>query len=135
MYDRVSAPKAAKIYFQKVVDEYTDTEWGAKATFQLALMELRLKEYDEARRRFENFRIVFADHEWVTQAAEKEAEAAFLGCEHKYKQGEFTEAKQCLVEFVADFPESDRIKKAGKLVAEIDALPPVAGKQEEHGGS
>ncbi len=137
VYERLGAPKAARIYFQKVIDDYTDTDYGPLATYHYALMDLRLKEYDDARRRFENFATVFPDNKLAGKALAKAAQAAFKNCEATYKSGQYATARQCLIDFKQEFPNNGHVGKADELLKKIDQLPPAppAEEQTEHAGT
>ncbi|MEE8577465.1 MAG: outer membrane protein assembly factor BamD, partial [candidate division Zixibacteria bacterium] len=77
IYTRIRAYKAAKIYFQQVVDDYTDTEYGPLATLGIAECDFRQREYGKAREQFSNFLKVFPDHIEHERAAEMLVDAAF----------------------------------------------------------
>ncbi len=133
VYERIGAPKAARIYFQKVIDDYTDTEYAADATYHYALMELRLKNYDDARRQFENFAAVFDQHELVDEAREKAAEAAFKHCRKSFEEGDLSAARECLVQFKSNYPDNGKIDDADDIIEKIDAGPNEENTKEHAG--
>ncbi len=134
LYSRISAYKAAKIYFQLVIDEYTDTKYAKLATFQYALMEYKSKNYAEARKKFESFIAVFPDDEkLVKKAREKIVDAAFHSCQQMYKKGKMTDARQCWEEFTRDFPDNKKVKKAVSYIKKIDKLNQKQNTQEHAG--
>lgn len=136
VYERIGAPKAAKIYYQRVVDDYTDTEWAAKATYRLAMMDMRLKNYADARRQFENFAAVFPDHEWAGEAREKAARAAFFNCKQSYEAGDYGAARQCLQAFKEDFPGHGKVGKANEYIEKINQHSgSETGARGEHAGT
>ncbi|HWR84064.1 MAG TPA: outer membrane protein assembly factor BamD [Candidatus Deferrimicrobium sp.] len=122
VYRRMQAYEAAAIYFQKVTDDYTDTEYGPKATFQLADMDFQLRRFDAARKRFEDFQTVFPIHAWVPKARERAIEAAFRGAEAAFKKGDYAAAREKLQAFQSDYPGNGRSKKAEKYLEEISRL-------------
>ncbi|MBD3332755.1 outer membrane protein assembly factor BamD [candidate division GN15 bacterium] len=77
VYMRVRDPRAAKIYFQKVIDEYLDTEYGALATYQLGEAEYIAQNWLEAHERFENFVLVFPEHEQVERAKARSCKSLY----------------------------------------------------------
>ncbi|MBU0982630.1 MAG: outer membrane protein assembly factor BamD, partial [candidate division Zixibacteria bacterium] len=79
VYTRVRDHRAAKVYYQKVVDEYTDTEFAPLATYQLAEAEYKLRNWDDAHEKFQNFAVVFADHELAAKALKRSCEALIEG--------------------------------------------------------
>jgi len=113
---------AAKIYFQKVIDDYTDTEYGAQASYQFAEMEFKLGRFDEARQKFEDFRAVFPRHELAKKAAEQAIEAAFKSGETAFKNGDYTLAEQRLQAFKTDYPHNGRTQKANNYLEKIHRI-------------
>ncbi len=124
VYMRINAFTAAKKYFQIVIDDYTDTEYAPKAAFHIAETELHLKNYEEAIRQFDNFTLVFPDHEWSDKAVKKRIEATFKVGEMKFEKGEFTTARELFDEYVKRCPETDNLKyqKAFFMSAEASYL-------------
>ena len=94
VYARVADFRAARIYFQKVIDDYTNTEYGANATYQIAESYYQEKNWAEAHERFENFRIVFADHVWSEKAARCSCVAAYKGGEKALEAGDYALARE-----------------------------------------
>jgi outer membrane protein assembly factor BamD len=70
LYFKVADYRAAEIYFQLVIDEYTDTEYAAKALFKLAESSFKLKDYTKASDRFNNFISVYSGNEMIPDANE-----------------------------------------------------------------
>lgn len=93
VYTRVRDFRAARIYFQKVIDDYTNTQYGADASYQIAETYYHTQDWDEAHERFENFRIVFADHVLVGEAAQRSCDAAYRGGEEAYELGDVSLAR------------------------------------------
>lgn len=119
VYHRMGAYEAARKYFQHVIDEYTDTDWAARATYMLAEENLKLSNYDEARDGFENFRVVFPDHEWADEAVDKAEEAAFKAAVRLFEAGELASARERLERFRDQYPSSDRVDDANEYLQKI----------------
>lgn len=124
VYSRIHAPKAANIYYQKVIDDYTDTEFAPLATFAIAQDEYDLRNYDAARTKFEAFAKAFPAHNLVSRAGEMAVCAAFRSGEAAYDKSDFATAKARLEAFKKEFPNDKRVKKAEKYLAYIAQLPP-----------
>ncbi len=75
MYFRLGYYKSAGIYFQSVIDEHTDSNWGAQSLYYLAEIELKRKNYSDAKEKFNNFLVVYPEHELTQKAQKKLAEA------------------------------------------------------------
>jgi len=123
VYYRIRALNAAKTYYQEVVDEYTETEYGPLAAFGIAEADLALKNFKEARERFENFATAFPGHKLTPKARKKAAEAAYKDAAQALDQGEITEAATKLEYYLAAYPNGD---KADKAREQLSNLPPVA---------
>jgi len=95
-------------------------------------MEFRQKNYADARRQFENFITVFPDHNLAPDAREKAAEAAFKHCRNSYENGDFTAARECLVDFKQDYPDHDQVSDADEYIEKIDRQMPDSTGQQEH---
>ncbi len=130
VYDRIGTYKSAEIYFQIVVDEYTDTEYAPLATFGLAEMKFKLKEYKLAKEKFSDFMIVFKDHFLVEKAKEYIEKAAFSAGELSYKKKEFPEALEYFQAYVTEFPSHKHTKKATEYIQKINAMPQVTTQEE-----
>ena len=70
MYFRLGYYDAAEIYFQSVLDDYTDTEWAAKSLFYLGEARYKQKRYAEAKNSFDSFLTVFPNHKLAGKAKE-----------------------------------------------------------------
>ena len=133
VYQRIRAYKAAQIYFQKVIDDYTDTEFAPEATFNFALMDLKLKNYIDAQNKFNNFITVFSENELVEDARKYAAESAFEYCRKVSLDGSSSEADSCWNEFKINYPNDDRIKEAEKLLQNLKEQ--KTNEQGEHAGT
>ncbi len=122
VYVRINALSAAKTYFQKVVDDFTDTEYAARAGFQVAEVEYKLKNYGEARRRFVNFLTVFPNHEWSEKASRRVEESTFKNAEMAFEKGDFILARDQFELFKREYPESKRLKKLNKYLKQIEGM-------------
>lgn len=119
VYTRIGASEAAKIYYQKVIDDYTSSEYAPRASFNIAEEEMRLKAFDEARRRFENFVVVYPENPLVNKARKRAADAAFKAGELAYKKADYEAAKGKFETFKKDFSSDTRIKRANQYLQEI----------------
>jgi len=119
VYQRIRAYKAAQTYFQKVIDDYTDTEFAPNAVFNYALMELKLKKYKEAQVKFNNFITVFSDDVLVEDARKYSSESAFNYCKSVTEEGNYEAADSCWNEFKQNYPDDKRIKDADKLLQKL----------------
>jgi outer membrane protein assembly factor BamD len=121
-YSRMGASRAAKVYYQKVIDDYTSSEFAPLASFNYAKEEMRLGNFDEARRRFENFSTVFGAHKLAPEAKAKAVEAAFRSALAAYEKRDFPKAAEKFEAFKKDFPSDERVKKADEYIARIGAV-------------
>jgi len=133
VYQRIRAYKAAQIYFQKVIDDYTDTEFAPNATFNYALMDLKLLNYKAAQQKFNNFITVFSENELVEDARKYAAESAFNYCKKISEDGLSSEADSCWNEFRENYPNDNKIKEADKLLQKLKEL--NTNEQGEHAGT
>jgi outer membrane protein assembly factor BamD len=131
VYNRMGAYQAAEIYYRKVVDDYTDTEFAPEATFHLAEMAYKQRRYDDARKRFEGFLVVFPDHELAGKARKSAAEASFKSGQKAFDGGDYQGAREYLQTFVESYSKHSKAKKARELLMEIDSLVPPDNKGED----
>lgn len=68
IYFRLGYYKSANIYFQMVLDEFTDSEWAARALYYQGEIEFKEKRFQEAQQKFNNFILVFPDHDYAKKA-------------------------------------------------------------------
>lgn len=133
-YKYIRAYEAAKLYFQLVVDDFTDTEYGCKAAFDIADMEYRQGHFDQARTKFANFTVAFPEHDLVAKAREKAVIAAFKDGEKMFQKGDTVLAREKLQLFIRDYPDSKFVNKAEKYLQEIDisaaAIPQQVGNAD-----
>jgi len=119
VYSNVAASEAAKIYYQKVADDYTDTEFAPLAIFQMAREESVLKRFDEAKNKFSNFAQVFPDHKLAPKARELAVSCAFKGAEFSLRKGDTTAARDKFLQFRQEFPQDKRVAKADAYLRKI----------------
>lgn len=122
VYARIDDYDAAEVYYQAVIDNYTDTEYGAKATFGYAECELARKNYDEANTRFESFRTVFPDNPLTGKALTMAAKAAFKGCELAVRKPDSQSAREKLQRYIDTYRDVDKgkFKKASQYLEELN---------------
>ena len=123
VYTRIRAFEAAKIYFQRVIDDYTDTEYAPLATYGMANIAFERKNYDEAEDLFVKFTQAFPEHEMVSEARKKAAEAAFKAARKEYDNGDSNAARDKLQAFVTNFPSSEKVDDARELLAQLPEAP------------
>ena len=119
VYSYMNALEAAKIYLQKVIDEYSDTEYGVQAAYKYAEMELKLGNFEEAHRRYRDFKIVYPGHELVAKATEMAVKAAFKSAEQAFKGGYYVLAAERFSTFQETYPDNGQSEKAGDYLDEI----------------
>ena len=71
VYYKIGDYRAAKIYLEEVVTDYTQPEWVGKALFRLAEIDYKQKEYSESKAKLNNFLKAFPQHEWAEKANKK----------------------------------------------------------------
>lgn len=129
VYDRIGTYASAEIYFQKVADEYTDTEYASLATFGLAEMKYKLKEYKVAQEKFSDFTIVFKDSPLVEKANEYMEKSAYKAGEKAMHDKDYAKALEYFEAFKTDFPTSDKLKDAIKKIEELKQMPIESTKE------
>jgi outer membrane assembly lipoprotein YfiO len=133
VYVRLESYQAASIYFQRVVDDYIDTEYGPMATYSIAEDEFDLGHYDVARDKFTIFTKVFPQHPWVVKARQRVAEAAYRFGVAAFESGDYDRARERFQSFVSDFPDNPRSKNAQTYLARLKDLSggkPQTGKAD-----
>lgn len=134
LYTRLRDYRAAVIYFQRVIDDYTETEWAPKAGYQLAEASYKRKNWDEAYEQFEKFRVVFSDHEWFAEAGERMCDCTIDGGKAALKEGDSALARtRFLRSRTACVTFDDRLKKAEEYLSEIGDQPVVKVDDSETG--
>ncbi|UCE24528.1 MAG: outer membrane protein assembly factor BamD [Candidatus Zixiibacteriota bacterium] len=131
VYNRMGAYKAAEKYYQKVIDDYTDTEFAPRATFYIAEMAYKQRRYDDASKGYEGFVAVFLEHELADEARRRAAEAAYKAGEKAFDRGDFATARERFESFVRNYPQHKKVDKAEEILHQIDQLAPVDGKGED----
>ena len=134
VYERIGAWEAAKIYYQKVVDEYSDTKQASQAAYHRALMEMKQRNYSTAREQFEAFVATFPDHKLAPEARKYAVEAAFRSCRKSFDAGNYAEARQCLQDFGQAYPGNGYEDDADDLLKQIEQQP-VEPEPGERAGS
>lgn len=130
VYRRMGAYAAAEIYFQKVIDDYTDTEYAPMATYYVAEMAFKQRRYEEARLGYEGFIAVFPDNELVEKARKRAPEAAFKAGQRAFERADYTVAGERLENFIESYPDHDKVKEAQEMLTKIRELTPAAVEGE-----
>jgi outer membrane protein assembly factor BamD len=123
VYFRVEAYSAANIYFQKVVDDYLDTEHAPRSLYMISEGEYKMKHFDLAREKFEGFAKVFPKHEWIEKARGRAADAAFNLGVTSFEARDFSKARERFENFKTGFPNDSRVKKADTYLAKLKDVP------------
>lgn len=131
VYNRMNAFEAAGIYYQKVVDDYTDTEFGPLATYYVAEMDFKRRHYDKALEGYEGFLAVFPEHELAPKARERAAEAAYKAGEEAFGKGETGVARERLEDFVKNYPDHEKVDDAEEMLRKIHDLPSSDDKGDD----
>ncbi len=119
VYLRINALDASKIYFQYVVDNYTQTEYAPQATYKIAEIEFKRKNFDEAKKKFDDFLAVYPDHEWGKDARSYAVESAFKGGEKALEKKDYALARERFELFKQSYPQDRRAGLADKYLKEI----------------
>jgi len=67
-YLRLGYFDSADLYFQTVIDEHTGSEWSARALYYQGELNFKRDKYDDALLKFNNFMVVYPEHELVDKA-------------------------------------------------------------------
>ena len=67
-YKKLGSYVAARRYFLNVLEDYIDTRWASEAMFEIGECEMKLKDFQNAKRTFEEFIKIFPDHKFVGNA-------------------------------------------------------------------
>lgn len=70
LYFKLDDYQAASIYFQLVIDEYTDTEYASKALFKLAESAYKQEKYLDSQAKFNSFISLYPSDTMVPRAKE-----------------------------------------------------------------
>jgi outer membrane protein assembly factor BamD len=70
LYYKMYDYRAARIYFQYVIDNYTDTKYAGNSLFKLSEIVFKERNYVEALEKFNQFINLYPNHEWVPKAEE-----------------------------------------------------------------
>jgi outer membrane protein assembly factor BamD len=76
LYFKLEDYRAALIYFQMVIDDYTDTEYATKAIFKMAEIAYKQKKYIEAQEKYNNFLTLYPSDKLAPKAKEHLAKIA-----------------------------------------------------------
>ncbi|MCP4706564.1 MAG: outer membrane protein assembly factor BamD, partial [candidate division Zixibacteria bacterium] len=69
-YFKMYSYKASRVYFQKVIDEYTDTDFAPKALFKIGESFYKQEKYDESKTKFDSFISIYPSNELVEKTQE-----------------------------------------------------------------
>lgn len=126
VYVRIRDYRAARIYFQQVIDNYRETEFGPLASFQDALTYYSDEDWDQANELLENFRITFSDHESAPEAANLACKASFQGGKEAFENGDLLLARTRFERYqTVCNAEDDDSEKVLEYLQLIEAAPVV----------
>lgn len=69
-YFKMYSYEASRVYFQKVIDDYTNTVYAAKALFKIAESFYKQKLYNESKTKFDSFLSLYPDNELAKKCRE-----------------------------------------------------------------
>ena len=124
VYKRMGATQSAEIYYQKVLDDYIDTDYAPSAAFGLAEIKFKRRLYDEAVEKLSDFLIVYPDHILKEEVVKLKEEASFKSAEQAFNENN-TEAKIKLESFKKEYPESEKISKVDEYLIQLENRPVV----------
>jgi outer membrane protein assembly factor BamD len=135
IYTRLRDYYAARVYFQKVIDDYTETPSAAEATYQIAESYFQQKNWDEAHTKFQNFGVIWPEHKWAIRAGERSCEAALRGGKEAFENGDLAVAKTRFERF-RDVCGQDakKLRQVEEYLARIGTVPTVK-VDSTHAGS
>lgn len=131
VYERKGVYKSAIIYFQKVIDDYTDTEYADDAAYGIARMEYKLKNYDEAARKFSNFMSIYPDHKHFDDAVEYLEKSRYKSAELAFKKKDLEDASTKFQLYLEEYPDSDKTDDARDYLKKIDGMRSTAEAEDE----
>lgn len=123
-YTHIGAHKAAKIYFQHVVDNYTSSEFAPLALYGIAESDYKLKQYEDAGKKFDDFLSVYPSHRLADKARHYAIEASFRAGESAYEKGEMSSARTRLESFRQKYPDHKYSSRASSILRLIPPMPP-----------
>jgi len=71
IYRKMGFYKSANLYFNKVMEEYYDTEFAIKALYWIGECNRKMEEYQAALSAFDQFLQKYPDHEWIVRVRSK----------------------------------------------------------------
>jgi outer membrane protein assembly factor BamD len=135
VYVRVRDFGAARTYFQKVVDDYTDSDFASDASYEIAESYYQQKNWDKAEEQFTYFGVVWPQHKWVAKAAKRACDAAYKGGLAAMKDGDAALARKRFDRFrLICGQDQDKLKEIDERLKQLGDTP-VAEADSAHAGS
>lgn len=135
IYTRLHDYHASRVYFQKVVDDYTSTSFAPDATYQIAESYFQQKNWDEAHTRFENFRTIWPEHKWAVRASERSCQAVFRGGKEAFEAGDMALARTRFERFrTVCGQDGKKLREVEEYLVRIGDVPAVKA-DSTHAGS
>jgi len=125
---------AAIVEFQRVVDEYSDTEWAEAAGYQIALSQAdrslkpdydqettqdAIKEFEDFIQEHPNVELTSDAEDQIMRLQDKEIESEFRAAEFYERQKQYSAAKIYYQDIVDKFPRSIWAEKAVEKLEEL----------------
>lgn len=111
VYFRAKDYTRAKNFYNEILSNFPDSEYGADATYSLGWSSFELGDYGEAIKSFNKLIQLYPDNYLIEDAYFKIAESL-------YNQKEYQKAKEALTFFLGQFPESKKREQAYFFKAE-----------------
>lgn len=131
VYVRINTPKSARIYFQQVVDDHTDSRFAQLALFELAEIDFRAGAYDTARTKFDGYVTAFPQGEKVERARRRAAECAYRFALAALQAADTLAARERFESFKASYPEDSRVRKADNYLRKFGPVDTARAESSE----
>jgi len=120
MFQKEKWSKAHRI-FSQIIKDYRGKPQGEKLTFMHAMCSYNMKDYYIASYHFERFTNAYSRSEKAEEAAFLEAKGYYhLSPRYSREQKETVEALEKFQLFINQYPDSEYLSEANKLVKELD---------------
>ncbi|MBU1045410.1 MAG: tetratricopeptide repeat protein [Candidatus Omnitrophica bacterium] len=104
--------KRARVFYQKIVDEFSQSHFASYASYNSAWASYELKDFSQAKNEFEYFINKFPNHEYVPEAQFKIGEILFESNQH-------AQAQTFLLVYLKKQPKPENLARAHCLLGEI----------------
>ena len=118
-FERAGRFEDAKQLFQKIIDNYPDTQWAEKARFRIAKTDIKsliaTQDYDKLQEALDKLYVDFSSSPDLAESIYWIAE----GLEHSYR---FEDAKCNYQKIIDNYPESSWAEKAEIRIAKVEIM-------------